>query len=885
MTLLCGLTFANAVAQVAYTSIAVSNLDASICWNVRIGHTGNSERVELLGRIYDDNNTLLIECKSDRLLLRNGENNLLLTTVRTASIKFHDDEVKKHLELFGSLPKGRYQFCTTVRKVADGDELGEDCISLTQTDAGGYTKNAQNGRSKAIQFYGRASIEHIYANRQGADQATPPHLMRFQAQPGVNIFNVPVGLNLYYTTERNNTYPNQFAASFQFDEQKFKYNLRQLVENKIAEETKLNSEMLDQQNLKLAELDGINSQLEGLSPRTDEIASLENQINSGDYSQIDQSISTLTAQASDALKKIDYDNLKAKYTEQRNELNTYVPKDSLEEKQKKVLADTLDLRLQKLEAKKDSTLKKLDGHNEKLAKAIAKKNEAMQMLGKLNQLKANAEQYRELTEKKNELETFQSTLGQQSNYNVDDVADLNDPMILKENLIERGLFTGTNKLFFGIRQLTIGTVYPFYSPHLLNGIQVHGGAVEINPGIFFLNITGGNTNIGSTNFLDLFRSSYERWMVGGRIGLGKAERSHFFVSYVHSVDRSNSSPLEMTDEIRPQQNDVLGADLQVTFLEGKVRFNGSMSGSGFNRNRNDEDLEVEGNDFFQDLPEFLRPNISTSYDFAYSGSTTLNIFKGNMLHGYTEYIGPGYYAFGVPFLRNDVLRYGARAEQSVWKSRMKLIAKYRYEIDNLIESKRSTTTTHSIGGGIAYRQRKMPTLKADYTINLRKGDLGEMTMHNLMLASGHSYKVSSTSLRTGVNYQFISSGADSISASSYTLHNVTVTQSVSLKKPVTLLARIGFNTMESVTMNRNQVLVGAGMTNGLVKNLTSGLNLDYIQSLGADSRFSLQMDLNYSFLKYFDISFNLTYNQYDEPISTGSQIDEVILTTRLVFEL
>ena len=32
--------------------------------------------------------------------------------------------------------------------------------------------------------------------------------------------------------------------------------------------------------------------------------------------------------------------------------------------------------------------------------------------------------------------------------------------------------------------------------------------------------------------VDIFKSAYQRWMLGGRIGVGKVERSHFFINYI-----------------------------------------------------------------------------------------------------------------------------------------------------------------------------------------------------------------------------------------------------------------------------------------------------------------------------------------------------------------
>lgn len=866
--------------QLTYTPIAFRQLDASVCWNVKLQVNSGGERVQLFGKISDDNGKLLLETESDKLFLQNGLNTLNATMVRTDKVKFYNNEAKQHLERYGVLPTGRYEFCTTAKISSDNEELGNDCVSLTQVSTDTVATKKLIQLPKGIQLYGSASIEHIYSNRQGTDQLMPPHLLRIQAQPGISIYNVPLSLNLYYTTERTYARPNQFAVSFNFDAQRFKDNLRTMVEHKIMEQTKINTASLSKQYEQVAELGSINDKLKGMSVNTSEISSLESQIKSGDYSNIGESISALSGQAIDALKKIDYDSLRTKYTDAKNQLAEYVPSDSVEEKQKKTLNDSLDARLLRLEAKKDSVIKELEGYQQKLNSLLEKKQQAEAMMQQLNQLKATAEQIQQLTEKKNYLEGVQKNLQSVSQANLGDISRLNDPTVLKQNLLEQGMFTGLNKLFFGVRQLSIGTVYPYYSPLILNGIQVQGGAIEINPGLFFLNVTGGNTHIGTTNLLDIFKSAYQRWMVGGRIGVGKPERSHFFLSYIHSFDKSNSLPSEISPTVRPNQNDVLGATLQLTFWKGRIRLLGEGAGCGFNRNRRDGTLNVE-NSLYQKIPAFLKPNLSTSYDYAYMARGDFNFWKGSLISFYTEFIGPGYNSFGVPFLRNDVLRYGGRVEQTLWKSRIKLTGKYRYEIDNLIESKRATSTMHFYGGGFSFNQRKLPSLKAEYNGNMRSNVFGEQMMHSVNFSTGYNYKISKTNLRTSANYQFIISNADSISFSDYTLHNIMLVQSVSFRLPVTVLATLGYNQLANTVQTNRQLQFGAGVISTPIKNFNAGLNLDFAKNIGRDYRLGTALDLSYFFLQHLTLSTNLRFNRYQNYFITDLPFNEVVLTTRL----
>jgi hypothetical protein len=333
--------------------------------------------------------------------------------------------------------------------------------------------------------------------------------------------------------------------------------------------------------------------------------------------------------------------------------------------------------------------------------------------------------------------------------------------------------------------------------------------------------------------------------------------------------------------VRPLQNDVLGAELQLTFWKGRIKLFGEGAGMAFNRNRNDSSLKVE-NSWYQKIPAFLKPNLSTSYDYAYTARGDFNLWKGSLISFYTEFIGPGYQSFGVPFLRNDLIRYGGRVEQIFWKNRMKITGKYRYEIDNLIESKRFATTTRFYGIGFSFNQRKLPTLKIDYNGNYRTGSSNRQMMNMVSVASGYNYKVAKTNMRTSVNYQLVLSKADSINVSDYSLHNIMATQSVSFKFPVTVLANIGFNQMKSLLQTTRQIQLGAGIIGSPFKNFNAGLNLDLAKNIGREYRIGTSLDLSYFFLKHLTLSTNLRYNRYQNYFITDLPFNEVVLTTGLM---
>lgn len=873
-------------AQLTFSPADGKDVSAATCWRIRLQNlTGARQLIILSGKIYGSNDSLLFECESEKLMLNTGTQLLSEAQVNTKTIRFYNDEIKQQLALKAVLPPGRYKFCTTAKAHNSEELLGEDCLIITAIAA----KDSVNLKSvlgklkeKGIEFYGNAGVEHIYSNRQGTDQVMPPHLVRVWAQPSVMIYNVPLTLNMFYTTERNGNYPNPFAISLSFDADKFKETLRQKVEEKILETTKLDVRNLQKSAEQLKELDGIDNKLKDAASNKVELQNLQKQISSADFAGLEEQFEQLKEQGENALAALNYKEKKEQLESLLAVSMNESPEDSASDANRTKKIDSLNLRLLQLEAKKDSVLQKSGGLGEKLKALEAKKQKLNELMTRLNQVKTLAAQFQKLGERKAELEQLQQKLSNLKSINTEDISRLGDPNALRQALIDRGLFTGVNRLFFGVKQLSIGTSYPVFSPLTLNGIQVHGASVAINPGLFYLHAVGGNTHLGATNFQNIFKSAYQRWMAGGKIGVGKTEQSHFYLSYIHSFDRKNTLPVSMEQTVRPLQNDVLAAELQLTFWKKRIRLFAEAAGTGFNRNINDSLLRIE-NVYYKKIPAFLKPNLSTSYDYAYSASAYFNFFKGNNITLFTDYVGPGFTSFGVPFLRNDVLRYGGKVEQSVWKNRIRIRGNYKYEIDNLIESKRAATVLHFFGGGISFNQRKWPSLKADYSGTMRRSVFGNMLVHALAASASHTYRIAKVNLRTALNYQYLNSSADSINVSEYTLHNVMLTQGLSFRYPYTVFATVGYNQLQNFAGINRQVQFGAGLTGQPVKNLGMAATVDFTKNLNSDYRLGTQFDISYLLLNHITFGINLRYNKYQSaPLGLGAY-NEIVLTSRLLF--
>jgi hypothetical protein len=178
--------------------------------------------------------------------------------------------------------------------------------------------------------------------------------------------------------------------------------------------------------------------------------------------------------------------------------------------------------------------------------------------------------------------------------------------------------------------------------------------------------------------------------------------------------------------------------------------------------------------------------------------------------------------------------------------------------------------------------RKLPTLKIDYNGNYRLGSLNKQLMNTVAVISGYNYKVAKTNMRTLINYQLVLSNADSVSFSDYTLHNVMLTQSVSFRFPVTLLANIGFNQMKNILQTTRQIQFGTGVFSTPFKNFSTGVNMDMAKNLGREYRLGTTLDVSYFFLKHFTVSTNFRFNRYQSYFSTDFPFNEIVLTTRLM---
>ena len=88
--------------------------------------------------------------------------------------------------------------------------------------------------------------------------------------------------------------------------------------------------------------------------------------------------------------------------------------------------------------------------------------------------------------------------------------------------------------------LHLGDFSETFSNYSLNGITIRGAGVSINPGIFSFAVVGGYSQRAVSG--GSFNGSYDRYLYGAKIGLGKSSGSNFNLLFLRVRDVPSSLP-------------------------------------------------------------------------------------------------------------------------------------------------------------------------------------------------------------------------------------------------------------------------------------------------------------------------------------------------------
>lgn len=483
---------------------------------------------------------------------------------------------------------------------------------------------------------------------------------------------------------------------------------------------------------------------------------------------------------------------------------------------------------------------------------IAKKNQVDRVVDRYRQLDALKKKWLD-SGKLDELKKL-----------AEDPPDLSDPKILLSQLKGLGALTGINKFLFNVKEISIGTAFPVYSPLTLNGTQILGGNLEWNPGLFTLAATGGKVQNPYLALVDSNAIRYGQQVAALRLGIGKTYGTYLSFNALHFWDRASSIDIPRSYEIFPQASSVGSMDFAVSI--GKKRYfelSAELAGLFKNQNTSDTKSPIE---IPEEVPtvliDALHPNLSSNADFAFNGSSHINLFdQKTRLSATAHYAGPGYLHPGTYGIQNDLFKQGYRLEQTVLHRKLRLAAFYNTDYDNFSGAKGLRTYRSDIGGEININAQKSLSATARFSTQHLDNSVFhyQSTVANLLL--NKSIKISSTTYsNTTLSGMYFFTKTDSIANNIQSFYAF-------LQQSLTLRGGWSINLSGQAAINKSAALnnLTSGISGNISKTLFKKIRLAggarYMDTPNAQN-FGFTFDLTGDIAKNLSLNFRAFKNDY-----------------------
>ncbi len=309
--------------------------------------------------------------------------------------------------------------------------------------------------------------------------------------------------------------------------------------------------------------------------------------------------------------------------------------------------------------------------------------------------------------------------------------------------------------------LSLGDNFPRFPELILNGKRVRGASGGLRLGLFKLDAAYGQVNRAvegalletydedqlTQNVIKIDPAKYGKPY--GLVEFGTYDRNLFStraaaegksyafgLSYLHAKDEMNSIDLGG----KPQENALFGTDFRVSFDNNMIELKGQAAYSIYNSDIStgtltDEQIDdiFSNNTFFDITPEdlknykkylssfitvnqYLSP-VSPGNLSSLAGDLSLRFsYFNNYLKAKYIYRGNEFYSFGQSYLRTDVQGINVLDRIKLFSNKVFLSLGYENLIDNLQNTKPSTTTFQTINSSVSvYLRNDLPSFTLGFT--------------------------------------------------------------------------------------------------------------------------------------------------------------------------
>lgn len=443
---------------------------------------------------------------------------------------------------------------------------------------------------------------------------------------------------------------------------------------------------------------------------------------------------------------------------------------------------------------------------------------------------------------------------------------------------------GILKFFSYFKTLGFGTTYPSYTKHTVDGVPLTGVNIEFNPGIVY--VAGALLR----NQKPVDNVSFKRNMYTGRLGIGKKDKSHFIMTLMNVRDDENSIRVDSANQtLTPKANWLFGLDGKLNLFKDKLSLEAEGVLSMLTRDVRDPDIISDA--IPQWVKNMFKPKGSSSADYMYGFKGSFTNEKTNTkISAEMKMIGPGFTTLGNPSLRNDKLGFEGKIDQKFLKRKISAGISFKTYRDNLIQTKRTTTTTTSVIFRLGLNFRNYPTLNVTIMPNFQKNDKEVTTtdsskMNNKIMlynfVSSYSMKIGNITAQTTALFSYNESKS-LFGLNDYWTKTSSLSETFIFKFPLAVSASIGMVQVLNQGIDYQRVITfnfAPSYTLKEIWNLGTGLAVDVDKD--QNKKICINVSSNVQLWKYLSLDIRAEQNIYTDWLDNRNNYKEFIFKSTL----
>jgi hypothetical protein len=438
------------------------------------------------------------------------------------------------------------------------------------------------------------------------------------------------------------------------------------------------------------------------------------------------------------------------------------------------------------------------------------------------------------------------------------------------------------KVFNSFNSLGIGTTYPEWTKYTLSGVPQTGLSFEFNPGIFYIAASGFR------NKKPIENKTFRRNVYAGRLGIGKKENSHFFITALFAKDFENSIAVNDTNStLKPAANYIVGTEGKLCLFKSMFSIEGEANASLFTSDVTAP--EISSSRIPAILKNIFNPKSTSSIDGFAAGSVSYENRKSNTKTSFrVMMIGPGYKSLGSSSAQNDKLEFEYKLDQKLSQNKINISLKVLNFRDNLIENWKHFTTNSTMGVlNLTVNFPKIPRVTLIYIPVLSSNNATSDTYkagdksHTITFIASYNAKIKDITFSTFLNGGITDNSTYKSFNDGYS-KNITLTEMLMLRVPLTITGSIGMFQTSDKLYGYSRTISGSLSANYVIENIwtnSAGFGSDVTK--GMNKRLTFFLETTLALNQYISLNIRAEKNKFTDWLGKGNNWDEFVIKSTL----